>query len=239
MRRKFAVKWSIGDRLPRRCGTTVACAALRAFAGGLRPGGRKTMLHLVSSTLGSATGSTSAAAMVRPEDEAARAGLEATRLAAAERYGVLDAEPEPAFDRITALAAELFQAPVAIIGFIGRDQVFFKSHHGLDEAEAPRGTDPSRSVLEPWIRNKYKYGFHAGVPLDSPDGYEIGTLLVIDRRPRRIEELYMRRLRALAGIVTAEETRTAQSSPLGISSPGDFGQPILHIPFLGSIMLPR
>ena len=160
------------------------------------------MLHLVSSTLGSGTGSTLAAAMVRPEDEAARAGLEATRLAAAERYGVLDAEPEPAFDRITALAAELFQAPVAIIGFIGRDQVFFKSHHGLDETEAPRGTDPSRSVLEPWIRNRFRYGFHAGVPLDSSDGYEIGTLLVIDRRPRRIEELYRRRLRALAGIVT-------------------------------------
>ena len=142
--------------------------------------------------------------MVRPEDEAARAGLEASRLAAAERYGVLDTAPEPAFDRITALAAELFEAPVAIIGFIGSDRVFFKSHHGLRETEAGRGTDPSRSALEPWIRDRYKHGFHAGVPLDSPDGYEIGTLLVIDRRPRRIEEQHMRRLRALAGIVTDE-----------------------------------
>jgi two-component sensor histidine kinase len=59
-------------------------------------------------------------------------------------------------------------------------------------------------VLEPWIRDKYKYGFHAGVPLDSPAGYAIGTLSVIDRRPRRIEEQHMRRLRALAGIVTDE-----------------------------------
>jgi two-component sensor histidine kinase len=139
-----------------------------------------------------------------PEDEAARAGLEASRLAAAQRYGVLDTVVEPAFDRITALAAELLRAPVAIIGFIGSDRVFFKSHHGLTETEASRGTDPSRSALEPWIRDRYKHGFHAGVPLDSPDGYEIGTLLVIDRRPRRIEERHMRWLRGLAGIITDE-----------------------------------
>ena len=59
-------------------------------------------------------------------------------------------------------------------------------------------------MLEPWIRDNYKHGFHAGVPLDSPDGYAIGTLSVIDRRPRRIDEQHMRRLRALAGIVTDE-----------------------------------
>lgn len=162
------------------------------------------MLYLVKSTLDSGHAVSAPACTLRPEEEAARTGLEATRLAAAERYGVLDTGPEAAFDRITALAAELFEAPVSIIGFIGRDRVFFKSHHGLDETEASRGTDPSRSVLEPWIRDRYKQGFHAGVPLDSPDGYEIGTLLVIDRRPRRVEEVHMRWLRALAGIVTDE-----------------------------------
>jgi two-component sensor histidine kinase len=142
--------------------------------------------------------------MARPEDEAARAALEAKRLAAVERYGVLDTEPELPFDRITSLAAELFQAPVAIIGFIGSDRVFFKSRHGIAETEAGRGTDPSRSVLEPWIRERYKHGFHVGVPLDSPDGHAIGILSVIDRRPRRIDEQLMRRLRALAGVVTDE-----------------------------------
>ena len=162
------------------------------------------MLRLVTPTRDSRPLLPVPAPVARPEDEAARAGLEATRLAAAERYGVLDTAPELAFDRITALTAELFQAPVAIIGFIGSDRVFFKSHHGTTETEARRGTDPSHSVLEPWIRDNYKNGFHAGVPLDSPDGYAIGTLSVIDRRPRRIEEQHMRRLRALAGIVTDE-----------------------------------
>ena len=162
------------------------------------------MLQLVTPTQDSSPIPPAPAPVARPEDEAARAGLEATRLAAAERYGVLDTAPELAFDRITALTAELFQAPVAIIGFIGSDRVFFKSHHGTAETEARRGTDPSHSVLEPWIRDNYKHGFHAGVPLDSPDGYAIGTLSVIDRRPRRIDEQHMRRLRALAGIVTDE-----------------------------------
>lgn len=162
------------------------------------------MLRLVTPTQDSRPNLPAPAAVARPEDEAARAGLEATRLAAVERYGVLDTAPELAFDRITALTADLFQAPVAIIGFIGGDRVFFKSHHGTEETEARRGTDPSHSVLEPWIRDKYKHGFHAGVPLDSPDGYAIGTLSVIDRRPRRVEERHWRRLRVLAGIVTDE-----------------------------------
>jgi len=162
------------------------------------------MLRLVTPTQDTGLGVTAPASGARPEEEAARAGLEATRLAAVARYGVLDTTPELAFDRITALAAELFQAPVAIIGFIGSDRVFFKSHHGVEETEAIRGTDPSRSVLTPWIRDRFKYGFHAGVPLDSPDGYEIGTLSVIDRHPRRLEAQHMRRLRALAGIVTDE-----------------------------------
>ena len=162
------------------------------------------MLRLVTPTQDFRPNLPASLPVARPEDEAARAGLEATRLAVVERYGVLDTAPELAFDRITALTAELFQAPVAILGFIGSDRVFFKSHHGTTETEARRGTDPSHSVLEPWIRDNYKHGFHAGVPLDSPDGYAIGTLSVIDYRPRRIEEQHMRRLRALAGIVTDE-----------------------------------
>jgi two-component sensor histidine kinase len=166
--------------------------------------GAKTMLRLVTPTRDASPILPAPASVARPEDEVARAGLEATRLAAVERYGVLDTAPELAFDRITALTAELFRAPVAIIGFIGSDRVFFKSHHGTTETEVRRGTDPSHSVLAPWIRDNYKHGFHAGVPLDSTDGYAIGTLSVIDRRPRRIDEQHMRRLRALAGIVTDE-----------------------------------
>jgi len=65
-----------------------------------------------------------------------------------------------------------------------------------------RGADPAAPVMTPWLRAEFRNGFHAGVPLHSPDGHEIGTLCVIDRRSRRIDDQQMRRLRALGGVVT-------------------------------------
>ena len=131
-----------------------------------------------------------------------RAGLEAARLVAIEQYGILDTAPEPAFDRITALAADLFNAPIAILGFIGAEQVFFKSHHGLDATQAGRGDDPAVPVMMPWLRAEFTNGFHTGTPLHDPDGYELGTLCVIDRRSRQVDEQQLRRLRVLGGIAT-------------------------------------
>ncbi len=153
------------------------------------------MLHLVEPTSGSSASN--------PETQPdARAGIEAARLEATERYGILDTVPEPAFDHITALVADIFSAPIAILGFIGTNHVFFKSHHGLDATQASRGADPAAPVMMPWLRAEFRNGFHAGVPLHSPDGHEIGTLCVIDRRSRRIDDQQMRRLRALGGVVT-------------------------------------
>lgn len=150
------------------------------------------MLHLVHPTPGDRADS--------PAQE--RAGIEATRLAALEQYEILDTAPEPAFDRITSLVADLFSAPIAILGFIGTDRVFFKSHHGLDATQADRGDDPAVPVMLPWLRAEFRNGFHASVPLHDPDGYELGTLCVIDRRSRQVDEQQMRRLRALGSVVT-------------------------------------
>jgi len=153
------------------------------------------MLHLVTPTQGSTSHD-------RSSDPALRSGIEAARLAAVERYGILDTPPEPAFDHITALAADIFSAPIAVLGFIGTDHVFFKSHHGLDATQAVRGADPAAPVMTPWLRAQFANGFHAGVPLHCADGHEIGTLCVIDRRSRRVDEQQLRRLRALGGVVT-------------------------------------
>jgi len=149
------------------------------------------MLHLVHPRPGAVDG---------PPHE--RAGIEAIRLAAVEQYGILDTAPEPAFDRITALAADLFSTPIAILGFIGAGHVFFKSHHGLGTTQADRGNDPAVPVMMPWLRAEFTNGFHASVPLHDPDGYELGMLCVIDRRSRQVDEHQMRRLRALGGVVT-------------------------------------
>ena len=153
------------------------------------------MLHLVPPTQGPTSLDPSPIPALRPE-------IEAARLAAVEAYGILDTAAEPAFDRITAMAADLFDAPIALLGFTGHSSVFFKSHHGLAATHAPRGPDPSQQALAPWIRSEFRFGFHASVPLHSADGHEIGMLCVIDRRPRRIEEPQTRGLRALGGIAT-------------------------------------
>lgn len=150
------------------------------------------MLYLVQPTLGIKAG-------VSPD---VSAGVEASRLAAIAQYGILDTAPEPAFDRITAMAADIFSTPIAILGFIGAEHVFFKSHHGLDATKAGRGDDLAAPVMAPWLRSEFRNGFHADVQLHTPDGHEIGTLCVIDRRSRRIDDQQMRRLRALGGVVT-------------------------------------
>ncbi|MEF8939404.1 MAG: hypothetical protein V5A22_06115, partial [Salinivenus sp.] len=66
------------------------------------------------------------------------------RLQALRRYDILDTAPEPAFDRITRLAAHLFDAPVALVSFVNRDRQWFKSTVGIDEQEI--GLDTSLCV---------------------------------------------------------------------------------------------
>jgi two-component sensor histidine kinase len=152
------------------------------------------MLHLVTSNAGHRLSTRASRATPPAEDEA-------VRLAVLERYDILDTPPEPAFDRITALAADLFAAPVAIIGFVGLDRVSLKSHHGLPEGYIQRGPGVSSRALDPWIRVRFKHGFHLGLPLGTKDGHELGTLSVIDRRPRRVDQQQIRHLGSLTAIV--------------------------------------
>jgi two-component sensor histidine kinase len=63
---------------------------------------------------------------------------ERLRLAALRRYEILDTPPDAASDRITALAADLFDVPISIISFADRDRIWFKSHHGIDATEIGR-----------------------------------------------------------------------------------------------------
>jgi two-component sensor histidine kinase len=116
-------------------------------------------------------------------------------------YDVLDTPPEAAFDRITALAADLFDAPIAIISFFDRDRLSFKSHHGLEATGISWGSDTSASAMELRIRREFDVGFFVGVPLRTPDGHDLGTLCVIDRKSREAEPHQIRQLRVLGDIV--------------------------------------
>ncbi len=145
------------------------------------------MLHLVDSV---------ASPTVSQTDE------ETHRLAHIRRYEILDTPPEVAFDRIAALAADLFNAPIAIISFLDRDRLWFKSHHGLDKTEVRWGQGTALSSMETLIRGEFGVGFFASAPLITHNGHDLGALCVIDHQPRAVDERQLRHLETLAALVT-------------------------------------
>lgn len=145
---------------------------------------------------------------------------EARRLAAVRSYDILDTPPDGSFDRITAIAADLFDVPIAIVSLVDHDRIWFKSHHGLDVQQIDRGPGLCASAIlqdEPWVLTDAKtdvrsltnplvagdFGlrFYVGVPLRTRDGFNLGTLCVIGKEPRTVSERQLARLKNLAAMV--------------------------------------
>lgn len=146
--------------------------------------------------------------------------LEEIRLAAVRRYDILDTPADGSFDHVTALAAELFSVPIAIISLVDHDRIWFKSHHGLDAKQIDRApglcasailqngpwivcdakTDV-RALSNPLVAGEFGLRFYAGVPLRTSDGFNLGTLCIIDREPRAASEQEIARLARLASVV--------------------------------------
>lgn len=148
---------------------------------------------------------------------------ERERLAAVRRYEILDTPPDGSFDRVTALAARLLGVPIAIVSIVDESRIWFKSHHGVDVDEVGRDpglcasciledrpwlvsdavSDP-RALANPLVAGELGLRFYAGVPLRTTDGFNLGTLCVIDREPRDITEGEVATLVDLAGVVMDE-----------------------------------
>lgn len=128
---------------------------------------------------------------------------ERARLEALDRFDVLDTPREEAFDRITRLAKKLFGVPVAIVSFIDGHRQWYKSCQGLTGAEAPRehtfcrhviddgqplvvadATKDPRFAQNPYVLTDPGIRFYAGVPLRTGDGHNIGSLCLVDSKPR-------------------------------------------------------
>ena len=149
---------------------------------------------------------------------------ETERLAALREYNILDTPPESAFDRITALAAELFGTPIAAISLIDVDRQWFKSIVGLDATQTgrqeafcdhtirsdevlviPDAHEDARFRDNPLVLSDPKIRFYAGAPLTLRTGHRLGALCIIDRQPREtLSETDRRRLLTLAQIVVNE-----------------------------------
>ena len=152
---------------------------------------------------------------------------EAERLRALRGYNILDTPPEPAFDDLVRLAADLCGTPCAFIALLDEKRQWFKSRIGLDLAAAPRAesfcayticgadllevadaTRDARFADLPLVTGPAQFRFYAGMPLRSPEGFNLGALCVADRQSHHLTRQQKEGLRILAHqVVTQMELR--------------------------------
>jgi signal transduction histidine kinase len=141
---------------------------------------------------------------------------ESQRLAALHRYGVLDTPPEDAFDELARLASMICATPIALITLVDATRQWFKARVGITVQEFSReisvcahtitGDDlliVADALADPRFADNplvldAKFRFYAGAPLTTAGGFNLGTLCVIDHRPRTLDEAQKAGLRALA-----------------------------------------
>lgn len=148
---------------------------------------------------------------------------EARRIEALRRLDILDSAPEERFDRITRLASQMFRVPVALISLIDSDRQWFKSRAGLQAQQTsrevsfcahaildtralvvPDALGDDRFADNPLVRSEPRVRFYAGQPIAAPDGSLVGTLCLIDHRPRSFDEDDIKALGDLAAMVERE-----------------------------------
>jgi GAF domain-containing protein len=148
---------------------------------------------------------------------------EAARLETLRQYQVLDTDSEEVFDELTRLAAYICDTPTALISLVDANRQWFKARVGIQARETPRNisfcghaitnrgcfiiedalfderfADNPLVIKEPFVR------FYAGMPLLSPEGFAIGTLCVMDRKPRHLDDKQVDALSMLANQVMSQ-----------------------------------
>lgn len=148
---------------------------------------------------------------------------EAMRLDALERQQITDTPRDEAFDRVVRLACATLSAPIGAITFIESERQWIKAEQGLGVQETSRDTsfcthaltrdevmvvedaacDP-RFAGNPLVTAKDGIRFYAGAPLNTKEGYKLGTLCVVDYIPRKITRRDRELLKDMADIVVSE-----------------------------------
>lgn len=145
---------------------------------------------------------------------------ETARLAALDRYDILDTPAEPGFDKITELVRAVLGVPISAVSLIDGERQWFKSHPGMDMSETPRSMAfcdhairdrqpliiPDADADErfrdsPLVTGDPNIKSYAGVPLETPDGYNIGALCAIDTAPRAFDPAQIAILQGLGALV--------------------------------------
>ncbi|MEO9892923.1 ATP-binding protein [Aurantibacter sp.] len=146
---------------------------------------------------------------------------EKERLKDLESYSILDTISESDYDNITAIASEICGTKISLISLIDKDRQWFKSCHNLDATETPRDlafcahaiNDPDNVLIvqdarqderfhdNPLVTGGPEVIFYAGVPLISDNGLPLGTLCVIDDKPKLLSQSQIQSLTALGNQV--------------------------------------
>lgn len=149
---------------------------------------------------------------------------EEARIAAVHSFDILDTPPDGTFDRIAALAARTFGVPIGIVSVVDTDRIWFKARHGLPHVEqidrepglcasailhegpwvvTDAKVDP-RTLTNSLVAGEFGLRFYAGVPLTTSEGFNLGTLCVLDTAPREVTDAELETLADLAAVVVGE-----------------------------------
>jgi len=145
---------------------------------------------------------------------------EAKRLAALQRYRILDTAAEAAYDDIVRIASYVCATPIALVSLVDNDRQWFKARVGLEAVETPReqsfcahailqsgtlivedATKDERFAHNPLVTGEPGIRFYAGAPLVTHEGHGLGSLCVIDRESRQLDPAQIIALEALARMV--------------------------------------
>lgn len=158
---------------------------------------------------------------------------ERARLRTLKLHRILDTGAEEALDALTALAAEICETPIALISLVDERRQWFKSRVGLEAQETPRdwafcahaiqgsavftvrdAAEDPRFSANPLVVGDPRIRFYAGAPLEVENGDRLGTLCVIDRVPRELDERQVRALKTLRRAVVSQLELRRKSSEL-------------------------
>jgi GAF domain-containing protein len=151
------------------------------------------------------------------------AANEGQRLAAVEKSGLVNTPAEESFDRLTWLAAHCLQMPIALLTLVTPTHQWFKSSYGLDVTGTPRSWSfcnytilqrgvfsvenlvlDSRFADNPAVAGIPEFRFYAGAPVTDYDGFALGSLCVMDYKPRTLDQIQTRSLVTLAALASNE-----------------------------------
>ncbi|MBC6112583.1 GAF domain-containing protein [Pedobacter sp. CCM 8938] len=145
---------------------------------------------------------------------------EILRLQTLKSYDILDTPKDGAFDRLTRIASQFLNVPIAIISLVDEDRIWFKSIYGANITEIERApglcasailvdgfytvehasVDP-RTLTNPLIASEMGLEFYAAFPLKTSTGYNLGTFCILDKQPRHLEFFEIAFLKDLRDIV--------------------------------------